>query len=46
MIIISCLNEHCIFVFKKLKYFSEEVMESVFGNESCDSLCKLVHLYH
>ena len=41
MISIISLNEHCIYFFKKLKYFSEDVMESVYGNEGCVSLCEI-----
>ena len=41
MISISSLNKHCIFLLKTLKFFSEEVLESVYGNESCDSLCQI-----
>ena len=32
------MNQHCIYFFKTLKFFSEEVLESLCGNENCDSL--------
>ena len=41
MISRNYFNIHCIHFWKKFKFFSEEVLQCMSPNETCDSLCQM-----